>query len=71
MWLRIFEEAKILDVTLEMVSDIGVAFQCQFPFFWLLIDNIENHWKISTVESKMHIHCTLMQYIVLCVGGSK
>ena len=55
MWLKIFEEAKIVDVTLETVSDVDISFQCQFPFFWLLIDNIESQWKISTIESK---NCT-------------
>ena len=60
LWLGIFEDSEIVDVSAAMEftdSDSNNAlfatFQCQFPFFWLLINSIESQWKISAIKSKM------------------
>ena len=60
LWINIFEDTGIiLDLTNELENTgfdhsnaVFASFKCHFPFFWLLINSIENHWKISTINSK-------------------
>jgi len=66
LWLKIFEDPEIVDVsTVIEFSDsdsnnaVFATFECQFPFFWLLINIIESQWKISAVKSKHYISYTV------------
>ena len=60
LWITLFEEMDIiLDATFGIDSTVSdhsnavfASFKCQFPFFWLFVNNIESHWKISAVKSK-------------------
>ena len=60
LWLKIFEDAEIiLDLTnglentgLDHSNAVFASFKCDFPFFWLLTNSIENHWKISAINGK-------------------
>ena len=56
LWMRIFEDSRIIDASTAMQfnkSDTNYAsFECQFPFFWLLINNIESQWKHSAVKGR-------------------
>ena len=60
LWLKIFEDAEIiLDLTnglentgFDHSNAVFASFKCNFPFFWLLINSIESHWKISAINGK-------------------
>lgn len=60
LWIAIFEEMEIvLDATLGVENtgsdhnnSVFSSFKCQFPFFWLFVNSIESHWKISAVKGK-------------------
>ncbi|XP_065899490.1 E3 ubiquitin-protein ligase rnf213-alpha-like isoform X3 [Dysidea avara] len=63
LWLGIFEDSEIVDVSAAMEftdSDSNNAlfatFQCQFPFFWLLINSIESQWKISAIKRSLDVY---------------
>ena len=59
LWLKIFEDAEIiLDLTNGLENTgfnhnnaaVFASFKCNFPFFWLLINSIENHWRIPAIN---------------------
>ena len=60
LWFKIFEDGDLfLNVTTELENITAgnkniafTTFRCQFPFFWLFINSIENQWKIQTGQSK-------------------
>ena len=57
LWFKIFEDGDLfLNVTadLEDVSagNKNIAFKCQFPFFWLIVNHIENQLKFCAGQSK-------------------
>ena len=60
LWLKIFEDPEILkDLTngsenssFDHSNAVFASFKCHFPFFWLLTNSIESHWKISAINSK-------------------
>ena len=69
LWLKIFGDPEIVDVStvIEFADSdsnnaIFATFECQFPFFWLLISSIESQWKISAVKSK-HIFVMLVNIL--------
>ena len=57
LWLRIFEDSTIVDASTGMnfskSDNKNALFECQFPFFWLLTNNIESQWKHSAVKGKI------------------
>ena len=58
LWLKIFEDSEIIDVSTVLEydnNDTFATFECQFPFFWLLVNSIESQRKISAVDSKIYI----------------
>lgn len=60
LWLKIFEDAELISDLTNGLENTGfdhsnavfASFKCNFPFFWLLISGIENHWKISAINGK-------------------
>ena len=73
LWISIFEEMEIiLDATYGIDStgsdhsnSVFASFKCHFPFFWILINSIENQWKKSAVKSKCY-HYYVIILIFLC-----
>jgi len=60
LWFKIFEDGDLfLNVTAEIknitAGNRSIAytdFKCQFPFFWLFVNFIENQLKICANQSK-------------------
>ena len=60
LWFKIFKDGDLfLNVTTELENITAgnkniafTTFKCQFPFFWLFINSIENQWKICAGQSK-------------------
>ena len=60
LWLKIFEDGDLyLNITTELENIAAgnknitlTTFKCQFPFFWLSINAIENQLKVHAGQSK-------------------
>ena len=60
LWFKIFEDgdlflnvaAELENITAGNSSITFIAFKCQFPFFWLFVNFIENQLKICANQSK-------------------
>lgn len=60
LWFKIFEDGDLfLKMTAESENVTAgnkkvtfTPFKCQFPFFWLFINSIENQLKISASQGK-------------------
>ena len=59
LWLKIFKDPEII-LDLKKLKDTGfdhsyaifASFKCNFPFFWLFINSIEEQWKNSPLNGK-------------------
>ena len=64
LWFKIFEDGDLfLNVTSELENvttgnkNIGLTtFKCQFPFFWLIVNSIENQLKIHPGQSEYSLN---------------
>ena len=64
LWFKIFEDGDLfLNVTNELENvttgnkNIGLTtFKCQFPFFWLIVNSIENQLKIHAGQSEYSLN---------------
>ena len=54
LWFKIFEDGDLFttDITAANKGIVFTTFRCQFPFFWLFLNSIENQLKIHTGQSK-------------------
>ena len=60
LWLKIYEDTQIIleltnvlpDTTIDHSKAAFASFKCHFPFFWLIANNIESQWKVSSITSK-------------------
>jgi len=53
IWLKIFDDQDIVDVTSEKdPGEIKVSFKCQFPFFWFVVKKINSRWNIAETKGK-------------------
>ena len=64
LWFKIFEDGDLFlnktteleNVTTGNVNKTLTTFKCQFPFFWLIVNSIENQLKIRAGQSKYSLN---------------